>query len=87
MVKIRLSRVGRKNLPSYKIVVTDARRKRESNFIECLGSYSPITKNLVIDEDRAKYWIGVGARPTDTVKALLIKKQIIVVGSGEAEKK
>lgn len=77
MVKIRLSRVGRKNEASYKIVITEAREKRESDFIEFVGSYSPITKNIVLNEDRIKYWIGVGAQPTDTVKRILVKKGVL----------
>jgi small subunit ribosomal protein S16 len=82
MVKIRLSRGGRKHLPHYRIVIMNAREKRESRAIESIGNYSPITKQIEIDMDRAKYWLSVGAQPTETVKNLLVKKNLI-----EADKK
>jgi small subunit ribosomal protein S16 len=77
MVKIRLTRTGKRNEPSYRVVITPAREKRDSKFIELIGHYSPRTKALVIQEDRAKYWLSVGAQPTDTVKSLLAKKGIL----------
>jgi|SRR5690606_12634110 len=77
MVKIRLTRTGKKNSPSYRVVVTPAREKRESKFIEYIGHYSPITKKIEIKNDRAEYWLSVGAQPTDTVRALLIKQGVI----------
>jgi small subunit ribosomal protein S16 len=79
MVKIRLTRTGKKNEASYRIVISPAREKRESDFIEYIGNYSPLTKELNIKEERAKYWLSVGAQPTDTVKRLLGKKNIIEI--------
>lgn len=77
MVKIRLSRQGRIHLPSYKIVVVNAREKRETMFIDIIGSYSPITKAVIIDQNKSLDWIKKGAQPTETVKRLMIKKGIL----------
>jgi len=77
MVKLRLSRIGRKNLPAYRIVVSNANEKRDSRFLEEIGHYSPITKTFEIKVERAKYWLSVGAQPTDTVRGLLVKKEVI----------
>lgn len=80
MVKIRLSRTGRKNLPSYRVVVVPAREKRETKSLEIVGNYSPIKKEINLNEERIKYWLSVGAQPTETVKNLLIKKSILKPG-------
>lgn len=77
MVKIRLSRTGRKNLPSYRVVVTPLREKRDSKVIEHVGHYSPITKEFVINKERVQYWLSVGAQPTDTVKRQFVKHGVI----------
>ncbi len=75
MVKIRLRRIGAKKNPFYRIVVADSHNARDGAFIEELGSYSPLTEptTLKLDMDRVKYWIGCGAQPTDTVRALIKK--------------
>lgn len=74
-VKIRLKRMGAKNAPAYRIVVTDSRSPRDGRFIEQLGSYDPKRTgvNYTLDLERAKYWVGVGAQPSETV-ASFIKK-------------
>lgn len=77
MVKIRLSRQGRVHLPSYKIVVVNAREKRETMFVDIIGSYSPITKEIIIDKEKSLDWMKKGAQPTETVKRLMIKKDIL----------
>lgn len=77
MVRIRLTRTGKKNNPSYRISVTPQREKRETNFIELIGHFSPITKVLEINEERAKYWLSVGAQPSDTVRSLFVKKGLL----------
>lgn len=76
-VKIRLKRGGAKNAPAYRIVVTDSRNPRDGRFIEELGSYDPKKGgvNYTLDLDRAKYWLGVGAKPSETV-ASFIKKSV-----------
>ena len=74
-VKIRLKRMGMKKKPFYRVVVSDARSPRDGRFIEEIGYYNPMTKpaEVKIDNDRAQYWLGVGAQPTDTVRILLKK--------------
>lgn len=78
-VKIRLRRMGAKKAPFYRIVVADSRFPRDGRFIEELGYYDP-TKNptvIEVDADKAKKWIANGAQPTDTVRALLKKKEVL----------
>ena len=74
-VAIRLKREGAKNHPFYKIVVADQRKPRDGKFIEIIGSYDPRKEgeNFVIELDRAKYWVGVGARPSQTVGSIINK--------------
>ena len=71
MVKIRLKRMGRKKLPIYKIVVADAKAKRDGKMIDILGTYNPKSKELQVDLERVKEWLAKGAQPTDRVAALL----------------
>lgn len=72
MVKIRLTRTGRKNQPSYRIVVADARAKRDGRHIEILGHYSPLgEKEVEIDKEKYLEWIEKGAQPTERVKRLV----------------
>ncbi len=73
---IRLSRGGSKKRPYYRIVVTDSRSPRDGRFIERLGSYNPLLakddeKRVVLDVERAKHWVSVGAQPTDRVARML----------------
>lgn len=79
-VKLRLRRMGKKKQPIYKVVASDSRSPRDGKFIEAIGIYNPLTNPATIDlkEDRALYWLGVGAQPTDTVKSLLSKKGILL---------
>ena len=78
-VKIRLRRMGAKKAPFYRIVVADSRYPRDGRFIEEIGYYNPMTEpsEIKIDAEKAKKWISNGAQPTDTVKALLKKSNII----------
>lgn len=78
-VKIRLQRRGRKKAPFYHIVVADARAPRDGRFIEKLGTYNPMTKPATIDLDRDKAfdWLGKGAQPTDTARAILRFKGVL----------
>jgi len=79
MVKIRLRRVGSKKRPSYRLVVADARAPRDGAFISIIGHYNPLTdpETVVIDEEKARYWLEQGAQPTDTAARLLAKAGII----------
>ncbi len=72
-VKMRLRRMGAKKAPSYRIVVADSRYPRDGRFIEEIGMYNPMTNpaEVKIDAEKAKKWIGNGAQPTETVRALL----------------
>lgn len=78
VVRIRLARFGRRNLPFYHIVVANARTARNSKPIEKIGTYNPIpdetgNKMVNLNFDRAKYWLTVGAQPSETVEKLLVK--------------
>ena len=78
-VKIRLRRMGAKKAPFYRVVVADSRFPRDGRFIEEIGTYDPTKEPAVvnIDAEKAKNWIATGAQPTDTVKVLLKKNNII----------
>ena len=76
-VKMRLRRTGAKKAPTYRVVVADGRFPRDGRFIEEIGFYNPKTDEIKIDAKKKKSWIGKGAQPTDTVKALLKKSDII----------
>ncbi len=75
MVKIRLQRVGKKKEPFYHIVVADSRSPRDGKIIEQLGTYNPMTEpsTIVLNKEKVEQWIKNGAKPTDTVKALIEK--------------
>ena len=72
-VKIRLKRIGKKFSPVYRVVVLDARKKRDGRVIEEIGLYDPMQEPSLIriDSQRARYWLGVGAQPSETVHRLL----------------
>lgn len=76
MLKIRLSRRGKKRQPSYRVVVTDVNSKRDGRIVERIGHYNPLTDpaEFAIQEDRALHWLNVGAQPTDAVRRLLDKQ-------------
>ena len=71
-VKIRLSRVGKKNVPAYRVAVVDERKKRDGSVIEFVGQYNPKTQNgFTVNRDRINYWIGTGAQTTRVIAQLL----------------
>jgi small subunit ribosomal protein S16 len=77
MIKIRLSRGGRANLPYYRILVTNSQSPRDSKFLEKLGTYNPTLadsseKRITINQERAEYWLSVGAQPSEKVAKFLI---------------
>jgi small subunit ribosomal protein S16 len=82
-VRIRLTRVGAKKQPSYRVVVADARSARDSRAIETIGHYNPRTEpiELNVDETRAKEWLAKGAQPSDTVVRLFKQAGIIPAGN------
>lgn len=78
-VKMRLTRMGAKKAPFYRVIVADSRSPRDGRFIDTIGTYNPLTTpvEVKIDAEKAKKWISNGAQPTETVKALLKKSGII----------
>jgi small subunit ribosomal protein S16 len=76
-VRIRLRRVGTKNVPCYRIVVADGRSPRDGRFIENVGTYDPrkAGENFKVDLERVKYWVQKGAQPSNTVKSFLKKAE------------
>jgi len=79
MVKLRLKRMGSINKPFYRIVSLDSRKKRDGAYLESIGYYDPKTDpfTLKVDTDRAIYWLGLGAQPSDTVRSLLKKAGVL----------
>lgn len=75
MTVIRLTRMGKKKQPFYRIVVTDSRKRRDGGWIESIGYHNPMNeeKTLKLDKERYDYWVGVGAKPSETVKKLAAK--------------
>ena len=78
-VKIRLRRMGAKKAPFYRVVVADSRYPRDGRFIEEIGTYNPLMNpsEFKVDAEKVQKWIKNGAQPTDTVRALLKKSNII----------
>ncbi len=79
MVKLRLTRMGAKKSPFYRIVAIDSRKARDGQYIDQIGIYDPTVEPALvkIDADKAKDWIAKGAQPTDTVRALLKKNGVM----------
>ena len=79
MLVIRLSRVGKKKQPSYRVVVQEKQRDPWGTSIEIIGSYNPRTKpkTVTLKEDRVKHWIAQGAQPSDTVHNLLVDAKLV----------
>ena len=79
MVKMRHKRIGAKKAPAYRIVVADSRSPRDGRFIEQIGYYNPLTNpaEVKIDAEKAKTWLANGAQPTETVRSLLKKTEIL----------
>ena len=76
-VKMRLRRMGAKKAPTYRVIIADSRSPRDGRFIEEIGYFNPRNDEIKIDAEKAKTWIKNGAQPTDTVRALLKKSNII----------
>lgn len=76
-VKMRLTRMGDKKSPFYRVIVVDGRAKRDGEYIDKIGHYNPLTEEVVLDAEKAKTWLNNGAQPTETVRSLLLKQEII----------
>ena len=85
MIKLRLRRMGAKKRPFYRIVVAEHSSPRDGRFIEIVGHYDPLSEpaTVVVKDERVRYWLSVGAQPTDTVQGLL-KRQGILGEDGKA---
>jgi len=78
MLVIRLFRVGKKNQPAFKIVVTDKKNPpKRGRFVEDVGFWNPLIKQKVLKKERIKYWLSVGAQPSETVHNLLVSEKMI----------
>lgn len=86
-VRIRLRRTGKRNAPSHRIVVTDSRSPRDGRFIEILGTYNPSRKQETIDLERADHWLSHGAKPSETVDAIIKRARAGVSFGGAAQPK
>lgn len=78
-VKMRMTRLGDKKSPFYRIIVCDSRKARDGEYIDKIGHYNPLSNpvEISIDADKAKDWLSKGVQPTETVKSLLIKQGVI----------
>ena len=79
MVAMRLTRIGSKKRPYYRIVVIEKRKARNGRFLEVVGQYNPLMNPAQIDvnPERAQYWLSKGAEPSETVRSILRKKEIV----------
>jgi len=79
LVAMRLTRIGSKKRPYYRIVVIDKRRARNGRFLEVLGQYNPIASpaKVEINSERAQYWLARGAEPSETVRSILRQKELV----------
>ena len=79
MLKLRLRRMGAKKRPSYRIVVAESSAPRDGKFIEIIGHYDPLTDpaTIKLNEERAKHWLSVGAQPTETVRNILRRAELV----------
>ena len=78
MLSIRLSRVGKKKQPFYRVVVIDKRKARDGRFVEIVGTYNPLKNppDVQLDAERVKHWLGHGAQPSDTVRSFIRRQKI-----------
>lgn len=79
MLMIRLSRVGKKKQPAYRVVVIDRRKARNSSYVEVVGHYDPLRQPPAIDlkADRVQYWLSKGAQPSETVRSFLREHKLV----------
>lgn len=86
-VRLRMVRGGRKKRPFYRLVAADTARTRAGSYIERLGTFDPLVEPpaLELEEDRIRYWLGVGATPSETVASLLKKAGVMDGEGGSAE--
>ena len=76
-VKMRLTRMGDKKSPFYRVVVIDSHKARDGQYVDLVGTYNPLNEELNIDVEKAKKWIANGVQPTETVRTLLVRKEVL----------
>lgn len=79
-VKMRMTRIGGKKSPFYRIVVIEGRKARDGAYVDLIGTYDPLTNppTIKLDAEKAKHWISCGVTPSDTVRDILVKEGVIV---------
>ena len=85
MLTIRLTRMGAKKKPFYRVIVTEKRSKRDGKFVEIVGHYNPLSNpaQIKLDHDRVNHWIRCGAQPSDTVRSLIRKSEAANAAAAE----
>lgn len=76
-VKMRLTRMGDKKSPFYRVVVIDSHKARDGQYVDLVGTYNPLNEELNLDVEKAKKWIDNGVQPTETVRTLLVRKNVL----------
>lgn len=76
-VKMRLTRMGDKKSPFYRVVVIDSHKARDGQYVDLVGTYNPLNEELKLDVDKAKKWIDNGVQPTETVRTLLVRENVL----------
>ncbi|MCH5151125.1 MAG: 30S ribosomal protein S16 [Clostridiales bacterium] len=76
-VKMRLTRMGDKKSPFYRVVVIDSHKARDGQYVDLIGTYDPLKDVTNLDVEKAKKWISCGVQPTETVRSLLVRENVI----------
>ena len=76
-VKMRLTRMGDKKSPFYRVVVIDSHKARDGQYVDLIGTYNPLNEETHLDVEKAKKWISCGVQPTETVRTLLVRENIL----------
>ena len=76
-VKMRLTRMGDKKSPFYRVVVIDSHKARDGQYVELIGTYNPLKEEVKLDVEKAKKWIECGVQPTETVRTLLVRENVL----------
>ena len=76
-VKMRLTRMGDKKSPFYRVVVIDSHKARDGQYVDLIGTYNPLNEEVHLDTEKAKKWISCGVQPTETVRTLLVRDGVL----------
>lgn len=80
---MRLTRLGDKKSPFYRVVVIDSHKARDGQYVDLIGTYNPLTEELNLDTEKAQKWINCGVQPTESVRTLLVRKNILQPRQGK----